>query len=128
MARLQAGMRTTELAVQAGADPRKAAARVASFHRGAVAEVRAHNRTILGGSSSQAEITTVDGRRGAPLESVKLDGGRIDTLFPFPVIEILEYIDYLLVMRSPVGPPGGAGTYGRSHRLFADGTETNPEA
>ena len=84
MARLQAGMRTTELAVQAGADPRKAAARVASFHRGAVLEVRAHNASILGRSASRAEITTVDGKRGAPLESVKLDGGRIEHPVPVP--------------------------------------------
>jgi hypothetical protein len=128
MARLQAGMRTTELAVREGLDPKLAAARVASFHRSAVADVKAHNRAILGGGAKVQEITTVDGKRGAPLESVKLDGGRIDTLFPFPVAEILGYIDYLLVTRSPIGPPGGAGTYNRSHRLFADGSETNPEA
>lgn len=126
MVRLTAGMRTTELAVQAGADPAKAARRVAIFHRTAVAEAREQNRRVLG-TSPPGEVTTVDGKRGAPLESVKLDGGRISTLFPTYLIgEILEYIDFLLISRSPIGPEGGAGTYNRSHRLFADGTETDP--
>jgi hypothetical protein len=127
MARLQPGMRTLELQVRRNADQRKAAIAVANFHRSAVIEVRASNRAIAGGGGDPSrEVTTVDGRRGAPLESVKLDGGTISTLFPFSVAEILEYIDYLLITRSPVGPTGGAGTYQRSHRLFADGTETDP--
>lgn len=128
MARLQAGMRTTELLVKQGSDPAKAAARVADFHRGVIAEVKAQNSQVLGGGGLKAEITTVDGKRTAPLESVKLDGGRIDTLFPFPIWEILKYIHSLLLTRSPVGPAGGAGTYRYAHRLFADGVETDPDS
>lgn len=123
MARLQPYMKTTELMVRKGADPKKAAAMVANFHRSAVIEVRHHNRTISGSDNQEDEITAVDGRRGAPLESVRLDGGTIDTLFPFPIADLLEYIDYLLITRSPVL----SGRYSRSHRLFADGIETDPD-
>lgn len=116
---------SAEVMVRESMDPKLAGQKIAQFHRGQVAKAKAENRQTLGGNAIP-EKTYVDGRLGAPLESVKLDGGRILTVFPFAVAEILEYIDYLLTSRSPVGGPPEP-TYGRSHRLFADGTETDPE-
>jgi hypothetical protein len=123
IARLKGGERRFEIAVKQGVDSKTAAQAVARFHRERVVEAQAHNRTIISSEAAIREITAVDGRRGAPLESVKVDGGQIVTLLPFAVREILEYIDAMLVIRSPVK----TGAYQRTHRLFADGTETDPE-
>lgn len=127
--RLQGGEQRFTLAVKRGTDPKVASGAIARFHRERVVEAKEHNRRFLGAGVDN-EITTVDGRKGASLESVNPDGGRIVTIFPFAIREILEYIDALLVMRSPVGSSSkGANlpSYQRSHRLFADGSETSPE-
>jgi hypothetical protein len=121
--RLKGGEQRFEIAVKRGTDPKVAAAAIARFHRERVVEAQAHNRKIISSEAAIREITAVDGRRGAPLESVKIDGGSIVTLLPFAVREILEYIDALLVIRSPVK----TGAYQRNHRLFAGGVETDPE-
>jgi hypothetical protein len=125
VARLQANAKTCETLVRKGLDPVEAGNSVARFHRARIADAKANNRRVLNILDIR-EKTFVDGKLGAPLESVKLNGGNITTVFPFPVREILEYIDYLLITRSPVGEPPEP-TYGRSHRLFADGVETDPQ-
>jgi hypothetical protein len=124
--KLKGGEERYTLAIRAGVDEKVAKKQIAAFHMGRVADAKQRNRTLLAGAGDIREITTVDGKKGAPLESVKVDGGSIVTVFPFAVGEIIEYIDFLLISRSPIGPPGGAGTYSRSHRLFADGAEADP--
>jgi hypothetical protein len=121
--RLKGGERRFEIAVARGTDPKIAAGAIARFHRAQVQKARQENKNLLHVDEDDIEeLTTVDGRRGAPLESVKIDGGVIVTTFPFAIGPVLEYLDYLLVTRSPVL----SGKYQRSHRLFADGSETDP--
>lgn len=123
VARLQGGEQRFEIAVKRGTDPKVASGAIARFHRDRVREAQTFNRRLVGNEHDLREITTVDGKRGAPLESVKPDGGVIVTTLPFAIQEILSYIDALLVIRSPVL----TGAYQRNHRLFADGSETDPE-
>ena len=84
-------------------------------------EAQAHNRTII---STRTTSRDHDGRR-APrraLESVRSTAVSSSRRSRSRSREILEYIDYLLVTRSPVK----TGAYQRNHRLFADGVETDP--
>jgi len=61
---------------------------------------------------------TVDGRRGAALDSVKIENGLI--VFQFEVFrELLRWIGEQLVLNSPVL----TGRYRDSHVLLADGVE-----
>ncbi|MEP9389662.1 hypothetical protein [Mesorhizobium sp. KR9-304] len=93
---------------------------VASFARAQLAETLEGNRLVLGRPTPYQQF--VDGRQGAPLNSVNPDRGRI--IFEFELfVEILSWIYSKLVERSPRGPKGGAGTYRDAHRLFADDKE-----
>jgi len=93
---------------------------VASFARGAFREAQDKNKAALGREPPFEQF--VDGRRGAALETVNPDRGRI--VFEFELIgDVLAWIHAELVTRSPVGPAGGAGTYRAGHRLFAAGRE-----
>ena len=97
---------------------------VADFARGALRETQADNQRALGREPPYDQF--VDGRAGAPLESVNPDRGVI--VFEFELInDVLSWILAALVERSPRGPAGGAGTYRESHRLFADGREIAPD-
>jgi len=63
--------------------------------------------------------TTVDGKEGAPLESVNPNGGSI--IFEFDLAtEAIAWIAQTLLERSPVD----SGEYKRAHMLLADGQET----
>lgn len=117
--KLKGGEERFVLAIRAGMDETVAKRQIAAFHMERVGDAKKRNRSIMSGLGDIREITTVDGKLGAPLESVKVDGGSIVTTFPFAVGEILAYIDYLLVTRSPIK----TGAYQRSHRLFADGQQ-----
>jgi hypothetical protein len=68
-------------------------------------------------------VTTVDGRRGAPLESVRPDGGQIVTEFEL-VGDVLKWVANELAERSPVRK----GDYLRGHKVFADGVEIDVSA
>lgn len=93
---------------------------VADFARKELAGAQATNKAALGAEPPFEQF--VDGRPGAPLETVNPDRGRI--VFEFALAgDVLRWIHAELVRRSPIGPPGGAGTYRESHRLFADGRE-----
>jgi hypothetical protein len=118
VARLQPKSRTVELMVRKSLDPKVAAQTVARAHRTFVAEAEAQNRRVLG--AVPPSETWVDGRKGAALESVNLAAGAIVTKFE-TFGEVLEYIDALLILHSPVL----TGTYAKSHRLLADGVEVS---
>jgi hypothetical protein len=89
---------------------------VADFARGELVKAQQANARALGRVPHHE--TFVDGRHGAPLETVKPNGGRI--VFEFELIDdALRWIACMLVERSPVR----SGEYVRGHRLFADGIE-----
>jgi hypothetical protein len=92
----------------------------AEFARQEIDAAKETNRQALG-SIPPYEIF-VDGRRGAQLETVKPDG-IIVAEFEL-VIDVLRYIGEQLVLNSPVD----TGRYERSHKLFADGVEIDPES
>lgn len=77
------------------------------------------NRQVLG--RIPPYFTTVDGRQGAPLESVRLNGGQVITEFEL-IGDLLVWIMTTLIERSP----HTSGEYKRGHRLFADGQEVDP--
>lgn len=103
--------------------PRARSAAIAGFAREKLAEARTKNRQATGGETPYRQF--VDGRQGAPLESVNPDRGVI--VFEFDLVkDVIDWILARLVARSPRGPAGGAGTYREAHRLFADGHEIAP--
>ena len=77
MARLTRNAHTVELTVRKGMDPIAQRRRVANIHRRRNREIDEHNRRILGVVPPETDF--VDGRRNAPLETVRLDGGVILT-------------------------------------------------
>jgi hypothetical protein len=119
MARLGRLTYSAEQIVNRMSDPQHAARLVAARFRIARDKIEHDNRAALG-VDDVFDRTWVNGTEGAPLESVKLDGGTLLTRWFFPIRELLEYAEYLLVLRSPVK----TGHYQKNHRLFADGTET----
>lgn len=93
---------------------------IAKVAREKLAEAQEVNRRALGRVPEHETI--VNGRRGAPLESAHPDAGTI--VFRFKLVtDVLAWIMAELIRRSPVGPPGGAGTYREAHVLLADGVE-----
>ncbi|MGE0290334.1 MAG: hypothetical protein AB7I42_24880 [Bradyrhizobium sp.] len=98
---------------------------VADFARGRLMEAKATNHRVVGAETPHEQF--VDGRRGAALESVHPDRGRI--VFEFELInDVLLWIMTTLIERSPRGPAGGAGTYREAHTLFADGAAVAPRS
>jgi hypothetical protein len=88
----------------------------AEYARVGIEEAKEINRRILG--RVPPYTVTVDGSRGARLESVNPNGGAI--IVEFELIEgLLRWIADELVKRSPVV----SGDYRRGHTLFADGKE-----
>lgn len=73
--------------------------------------------------------TYVDGRQGAPITSVRPDGGVVVREYEM-IFEVLLFISDTLHTLSPIGHgpdkrPGHPGFYRASHVLFADGEEVN---
>lgn len=92
---------------------------LAAFARTRLGEAQEANRAVLG--AKPRHVTFVDGRRGAALENVDPDRGRI--VFEFDLVrDMLVAIAKLLDERSPVR----SGAYRRGHRLFAAGVEVLP--
>ncbi|MEO3386003.1 hypothetical protein [Mesorhizobium sp. CAU 1741] len=89
---------------------------VADFARAALADARESNRKALGTETPYDQF--VDGRPGAPLDSVNPDRGLI--VFEFELVgDVLRWILAALIERSPKR----SGDYIAGHRLFADGRE-----
>lgn len=101
--------------------PQAKSARLAQVARDGIADIRKSNAAISGGRDLPPEVT-VDGRRDAPLESVRPDG-MIVAQFD-PLRNVLEWIGEALVQASPVL----TGKYQRSHVLLVDGVEHDPVA
>lgn len=89
---------------------------VAQYAASAIAETEAANRRVLGRVPPAA--VSVDGRRGAPLAGVILNGGVITADWAV-VGDVLVWIGRTLQERSPVV----SGRYRDSHTLFADDSE-----
>jgi hypothetical protein len=98
---------------------RKAAA--AQFARDGIEEAKRTNRSVLGRVPPYS--VTVDGREGAPLDSVNPDRGSIDVEFEL-FVDLLVWIGQTLVERSPKR----SGRYRRGWALFADGIEVPIDA
>lgn len=94
---------------------------IARVAREGIAEGDAVNRAALGASPPHTE--TVDGRQGAPLESVNPDNGIIVARWEF-LNEVVAWVNEELRRVSPVR----SGRYRDSHVLLADGVEVEPPA
>lgn len=93
----------------------------AEFAETEIDRSRSNNRQILG--RNPRVTITVDGREGAPLASVRADGGIIIAEFEL-FNDVLVWIASQLELHSPVK----SGRYQSSHTLFADGVEIDPTA
>lgn len=86
-----------------------------------IEEAKQIDRSILG--RTPRYTTTVDGRAGSPLESVRPNGSIITEFELFD--DVLSWIGDQLRQNSPVGGAGDphSGLYRESHTLLADGAE-----
>jgi hypothetical protein len=94
-------------------------ASVAAYVQAGIDEAKNTNRLVLG--RVPPFTVTVDGREGAPLDSVNPDGGSIIVEFEL-VGDVLTWIAQTLVDRSP----RVSGDYIHGHTLYADGIEVDP--
>ena len=118
--RFQPQVRALTLQVSRQLDPKARAKLIAGYARKGLAEAQETNRQALG--TIPPHDTFVDGRKGAPLESVDPESGTI--LFAFHLFrDVTEWVDAMLVMHSPVL----TGRYARSHVFYADGTEADAQ-
>lgn len=88
----------------------------AAFARDGIEDAKRTNQRVLG--RVPPYTVTVDGRQGAPLESVDPDRGTIEVEFEL-FADLLGWIGETLVERSPKR----SGRYRRGWTLFADGVE-----
>lgn len=110
--------RNIVLAIQEGEPPADRGRRLATYARQALADAQEINRRATG--HVPPHETFVDGRKGAPLESVKPDGVIV---FEFDLLnDMFEWIAEMLIKHSPVL----TGEYQDSHIFFADGVEVEP--
>lgn len=105
-----------KIVVDGDLSPKARSQAVADFAREAIAETEQANRAVLGRETPATVY--VDGRAGAPLETVDPDRGRIVAEFDL-VMQVLDWIWNRLRESSPVR----SGAYREAHRLFADGAE-----
>lgn len=98
--------------------PAAASAMLAQFARSALTDAEEQNRQALG--TEPPHETFVDGSANASEDAVRPDGVIV---YQFMLVsEAIAWIDAQLIEKSPVK----SGQYQRSHMLFADGTETDP--
>lgn len=90
---------------------------IANFARSEIEKVDVANARALG--RKVAHVTSVDGRKGATLETVRPNGGVIETLWDIGTVDVLPWIMRELVSRSP----RISGEYIRGHRVFMNGVE-----
>lgn len=109
-----------ELTLNDVLSPQARSAVFAEFAKETIDEARANNRQVMGRDPTYT--VTVDGAVGAPLTSVKPDGGVIIAEFEI-VHDSLMWIMTQLQRHSPIL----YGVYANSHELFADGNHVpNP--
>lgn|SRR5262245_8774446 len=89
----------------------------ADFAQEGIDEAKQINQSIFG--RVPPYTVTVDGKQGAPLNTVNPDGGTIIVEFDL-AFDAIAWIAKTLLERSPVD----SGEYKRSHMLLADGQET----
>lgn len=112
--------RNIALAIRQGESPEERAKSLAGYARKALAEAQEQNRQAIG--VVPPHETFVDGRRNAPLESVRPNGVIV---FEFELLaDMFGYIDLLLIKHSPVR----SGRFRKSHILLADGVEVDPSS
>lgn len=114
--RLDPIARELRLMVEEYADPAAQRRAIARFARAEIGKIDAINTRALGRQAKHTE--TVDGRKGAPLESVRPDRGVIVAEWDL-FLEVLPWIAKTLRDRSP----RRKGEYLRSHKVFADEKE-----
>ncbi|WP_185982984.1 hypothetical protein [Aureimonas mangrovi] len=115
--------REFELALRDELDPAQRSRQFAAFAAEEIDKAAEENRKVLGRTPGRRVF--VDGREGAPLDSVSA-GGVISAKFEL-FDQMLEWIGEQLVKASPVL----TGRFSKSHVLLADGVEidtANPPA
>lgn len=110
--------KTLKLIVDRNLSPKARSQRIAAFARNEIDAIDAQNKAALG--AVPPKTITVDGRQGAPLESVNPDRGTIIAEWRL-VGEVLTWIMATLKQRSPVV----SGAYRNNHLLYADGAEAD---
>jgi hypothetical protein len=107
--------RDIELMLSESRSPKAQSATLAEFAKEQIEEAKQTNRSILGRVPRYS--VSVDGRDGAPLESVQPNGY---VIAEFELVnDVLSWIADQLQKHSPVK----SGKYQKSHTLFADGQE-----
>lgn len=100
--------------------PKARSEAVAGFARGRLANTLEANKAAVGGETPYEQF--VDGRKGAALESVDPDRGRI--VFEFELVnDVVLEILAMLRERSPYE----SGAYREGHIVFADGVQVTGE-
>lgn len=108
--------KTIKVLIDSRLSPQARSLRFAQFAYQKIAETDDQNRRALG--SVPPRTVTVDGRLGAPLDSVKPDNGVIVAEWRL-VGDVVAWIADTLKQRSPVQ----SGQYKNHHILYADGVE-----
>jgi hypothetical protein len=121
-ARLQPLARELELAVRDDLAPAERSRLIAETARADILEIDRANDAAVGADVKYK--TFVDGRQGAPLESVNPDHGTIAASWDLGT-DVVAIIGDLLRQHSPVGSGRDPhpGLYRDSHILFADGVQ-----
>lgn len=113
MSRISSIFRDVEVLTRDLTSPEAKSRRLAEFAAERIAEARATNRQASGRDTPYKIV--VDGRKGAPLASVRPDGVIVAN---FDLVrDVLEWIGEQLLRESP----RLTGKYEQAHRLFVDG-------
>ncbi|MBP1179972.1 hypothetical protein [Methylobacterium sp. PvR107] len=123
--RLKPLARELTIAVQRALAPQARQKLIAGVARRALADAEEVNTRVLGRTPQHS--TFVDGRSGAPLESVNPDRGEIVFRFNFAT-DLFEWVEEQLIIHSPVGDTPKSPEYSKSHIFFADGEQADPAA
>ena len=100
--------------------PKAQSAALADFARQSLAEAEKENESALG--AVPPHDTFVDGTQGKSEDEVRPDGVIV---YEFKLVtDVIAWIDQELIAHSPVK----TGRYQRSHALYADGVETDPDS
>lgn len=110
--------RDIQLILSETLSPQARSAALAKFAGEEIDGALVHNTRVLG--HAPPYTVAVDGRVGAPLQSVKPEGVIAAEFEVFS--NVLVWIDEQLQIHSPVK----TGRYKKSHILYADGVETSP--
>ena len=111
-------LRDVQVATKDLTDPKAKSKRLAAFARAEIAKADARNKAAVG--RDVPHTVAVDGRKGAPLASVRPDGVVVAEWSLHT--EVLAWIGEALLKASPQL----TGRYEASHVLFVDGVEHEP--